>query len=74
MGVVEKIFAAGGIDMAASVKAAGDGIANLNAHLARANENMAAVASRLEAIDARQMEILTALNFLVQQATRGNPQ
>jgi hypothetical protein len=65
MSAVEKLFALSGMDLGASVKAAGDGIANLNLHLQRGTENMAAIALRLDAIDARQSEMLAALAQIV---------
>jgi hypothetical protein len=74
MGAVEKLFSLGGIDMAAAVKAAGDGIANLNAHLARSNENIAAVGARLDAIDMRQGEILASLTWIVTRLSQQPPE
>jgi hypothetical protein len=75
MSAVQKMLSLGGVDIAGSVKAATDGIANLNLHLARAADNSAAIAERLDAIDAHQAQIMQALGVIVarlppQQETR----
>jgi hypothetical protein len=64
MSAMQKLLAMTGADLPGALKAATDGLESLNQHMARTSENMGAIASRLDAIDQRQGQILSLLQNL----------
>jgi ABC-type transporter Mla subunit MlaD len=58
----------GGADLPGAIKTATDHLADLRAQLTRSADNTAAIALRLDAIDARQDEIFSLLQNLFSQA------